>query len=205
VKHEEYLQFVENLFSDMLDLIRGKNKDYTAGNDNAFHNFEQAERVGVDALRGLYIRLMDKQGRIEAWFNNGQLEVLGEGIEDAFRDQIGYSALALGILNSLARKEIEKHCDIADPLSYIDLDREEEERQLCNTCGDCTEEEQEYLSLYEGEILQEGDEEFRPGGSGWESAWVPISDYYAGTSISGSSAGSNPRSFRRPVRKKVKP
>jgi hypothetical protein len=94
----EYSAFVKDLFQGMQELIQQKNSDYANGTD-PFANFRISEQVGVDALRGLFIRMEDKNQRIRAWFNRGDLKVKGEGIDDAFKDLIGYSCLALGLLH----------------------------------------------------------------------------------------------------------
>jgi len=94
----EYAAFVKDLFQGMQELIQQKNSDYANGTD-PFANFRISEQVGVDALRGLFIRMEDKNQRIRAWFNRGDLKVKGEGIDDAFKDLIGYSCLALGLLH----------------------------------------------------------------------------------------------------------
>jgi len=197
--HEEYINFARKTLNDLLSLVEAKNRDYTGGSEDAFHNFRQAERVGVEALRGLYIRMLDKHGRIEAWFNRGKLEVSGEGIKDAFLDNIGYSLIALGILE--------------------DIDRQEEERQLNNTLGsteflnnlyelagkttstgDFPEDlpkKQEYLSLYPGDVLLSGDEILRPNSDYWEA--IPAEA--TGNSIPGCSCGNQIYHYRRPIRK----
>ena len=47
------------------------------------------------------MRLLDKVGRIKSFVKHGKLE--NEGIEDAYLDLIGYSLLALGILDEQKR------------------------------------------------------------------------------------------------------
>jgi len=108
---QEWYDFQEKVFADMMKLTRAKNDDYTAGSDDAFANFRLSEDVGVPALQGLVVRMADKWQRVRSYFNNGELKVEGEGIEDAFRDLIGYSTLALGMIEELkvnGEKEKEK-------------------------------------------------------------------------------------------------
>ena len=204
VTHEEYIAFARKTLDGLLNLVEAKNRDYTGGSEDAFHNFRQAERVGVEALRGLYIRMLDKHGRIEAWFNRGKLEVSGEGIKDAFLDNIGYSLIALGILEDLERKEEEKYLN--NTLGSTEfLDNLYELAGKTTSTGNFPEElpKQEYLSLYPGDVLLSGDEILRPqnpedpGGWGWET--IPAEA--TGHKIPGSSCGSQVYHYRRPIRK----
>ena len=102
---EQYLAFIETTLDEIQELIRQKNNDYTGGSQNAdpFANFRQAEDFGVEPLTGLAIRMGDKFQRIKAFALDGKLAVGGEGIEDAFRDLIGYSLIALGMLEETGR------------------------------------------------------------------------------------------------------
>lgn len=95
---EEFFEFVESEAAELVDLMRAKNADYTAGG-GPFANFEGAQDFGITPIQGLLLRLSDKFQRVKSFAKNGQLEVQGEGVEDAFRDIIGYSYLALGMLN----------------------------------------------------------------------------------------------------------
>lgn len=100
---EEYLEFIDTTFKEMRDLIHRKNSDYTGGQSNAdpFSNFRQADDFGVNPLVGLNIRMGDKFQRIKAFSRDGKLSVKGEGVADAYRDLIGYSLIALGMLKEM--------------------------------------------------------------------------------------------------------
>lgn len=93
---EEYLLFLHETFTEMEELIRRKNTDYTAGG-SAFANFECSMGWGVDPFTGLMIRMEDKIQRLKSFVKSGSLEVKGEGIDDALKDVIGYSVLGLGM------------------------------------------------------------------------------------------------------------
>lgn len=95
----EYMKFIESTFSEMATLIKAKNSDYTAGSDDPFANFRQSVDYGVEPLSGVMVRVGDKLQRIKSFTKNGKLEVVNEGVEDAFRDLIGYSLIALGMLS----------------------------------------------------------------------------------------------------------
>lgn len=99
---EQWLEFQAELFDSIKDLTRKKNADYTGGTDDPFANFREAESFGVPTLVGLSVRMGDKFQRIKSYCANGVLEA--EGLEDAYMDMIGYSALALGILKEQSRQ-----------------------------------------------------------------------------------------------------
>ncbi len=94
----EYFQFIEQLHEEMLALIKTKNNDYSGGG-GPFANFKEAENFGVDPLVGLSVRIGDKIKRLQTYCQTGDLAVKGEGVEDIFKDLIGYSWLALGMLH----------------------------------------------------------------------------------------------------------
>jgi hypothetical protein len=93
----EYVAFMQKTFKEMEELIIAKNSDYAEGNE-AFKNFRSCEEDGIDILQGLKIRMDDKRQRFSAWLKRGDLKVANEGIEDVFKDTIGYAMVALGIL-----------------------------------------------------------------------------------------------------------
>lgn len=93
----QYTELVSQELDGMKELIRAKNADYSHG-DDPFANFRLSSRRGVDPLIGLLIRMDDKWQRIDAFMKRGELSVKDEGVKDAFRDLIGYSCLAIGML-----------------------------------------------------------------------------------------------------------
>jgi hypothetical protein len=101
MKKSEWYDLQGKVFNDIVTLTRKKNADYTAGVDDAFANFRMAEEIGMTPLHGLVLRMGDKWQRVKSYMKGGNLQVEGEGIEDAFRDMIGYSVLAIGILTEM--------------------------------------------------------------------------------------------------------
>ena len=104
---EEYWSIVRGKVNDLFELMQAKNDDYAEGAD-FFANFRQAEEFGVDALKGLFVRMGDKMSRIKSWSRRGDLKVEGEGLEDALLDTIGYCLLALGYLEEQHRNRSRK-------------------------------------------------------------------------------------------------
>jgi hypothetical protein len=86
----------------ILEMTAGKCSDYTGGEscDNPFANFDGSSEFGVHPLTGVCIRMQDKFQRAKAFCNDGQLKVVtnGDQSKDIFRDLIGYSLIAIGML-----------------------------------------------------------------------------------------------------------
>lgn len=101
---QEYSEFVSSVLEEIKELVHQKNHDYSDG-DDPFKNFRMSETVGVDPLVGLWIRMEDKFQRIRAFLNRGDLAVPNESVADAFLDTIGYSLLALGMIEEQARND----------------------------------------------------------------------------------------------------
>ena len=98
---EWWFNFQSETFSDIVTLTRKKNDDYTGGADtpNPFANFDESNEFGVDPLIGLSVRMGDKMQRLKSFCNAGlSLETKGDTVADIFKDLIGYSAIALGML-----------------------------------------------------------------------------------------------------------
>jgi len=123
---EEYLKFMSERFNDLHSLVKKKNADYTSGSSDAFANFQVSEEFGVDPLLGLALRMSDKFQRLKSYCTSGKLEVESEGVEDIFNDLIGYSFIALGMLED-SKKETTSEVD-----DNIDWDYFNEQRKLRN-------------------------------------------------------------------------
>ena len=93
-RHEE-VQYI-------LELTGRKNSDYTGGDgcNNPFANFDASVVFNVDPLTGVCVRMQDKFQRAKAFCSSGSLEVNTDGDQekDIFRDLIGYSLIAIGML-----------------------------------------------------------------------------------------------------------
>lgn len=98
-KKDMYLALVHTKLTALEEIIKNKNNDYTGGSDDPFANFKATANLGLsDAKTGVLIRLVDKIQRIKTYIHNGNLQVKGEGVEDACMDIMGYSLLLLGML-----------------------------------------------------------------------------------------------------------
>lgn len=99
---EWWSSFREAEVQHVLDLTANKNSDYTGGEtcDNPFANFDASTEFSVDPLTGLCIRMQDKFQRAKAFCSDGNLQcnAKGDQSKDIFRDLIGYSLIAIGML-----------------------------------------------------------------------------------------------------------
>tara|TARA_R100001163_G_scaffold8430_1_gene8329 strand:+ start:123 stop:512 length:390 start_codon:yes stop_codon:yes gene_type:complete len=108
---EWYDEFRQKVVKKLLDVTAQKNNDYTTGESarNPFANFDRSEDFGVQPLTGLCIRMQDKFQRAMTFAKDGKLRVTGgnDQVEDIFLDLMGYSLLALGMLER--DRNIEEH------------------------------------------------------------------------------------------------
>jgi hypothetical protein len=100
---EWWYSFQRQTFDDLAAFTRKKNDDYTGGKgeaDNPFANFDESLSLGIDPLTGLTVRILDKIQRLKAFTATGGLSVTtkGDAVEDIFKDLIGYSTIALGMI-----------------------------------------------------------------------------------------------------------
>mgnify|MGYP001158654316 FL=1 len=105
---EWWFAFQAEQFKRISKLTKKKNDDYTGGSftSNPFANFDEADDFGVDPLIGLSLRMGDKMQRLKAFCNGGlSLETNGDTVADIFNDLIGYSSIALGMLER--KKEVD--------------------------------------------------------------------------------------------------
>lgn len=98
---EWWFAFQAEQFRNICELTRKKNDDYTGGatTGNPFANFDESEEFGIDPLIGLSVRMGDKMQRLKAFCKEGlSLQSDGDTVADIFKDFIGYSVIALGML-----------------------------------------------------------------------------------------------------------
>ena len=99
---ESYQAFIKVTLDNLQDLIKRKQADYVNGK-GPFANFEQASDFGVDPFKGVMLRMGDKFQRIKSFCSQGELQVKNEGVEDSLSDLIGYSLIALAMLEEKKR------------------------------------------------------------------------------------------------------
>ena len=119
-----------NVLEELTELHNLKNQDY-ATSENPYKNLQGVERIGLEAWKGVVIRMMDKFSRLEEFCVKEELAVKDETIEDTFKDIAIYSVLAM----ILYRKRMEGKSndpDITDWrfLATIHKKRKELEQEL---------------------------------------------------------------------------
>jgi hypothetical protein len=83
-----------NVLEELTELHNLKNQDY-ATSENPYKNLQGVERIGLEAWKGVVIRMMDKFSRLEEFCVKEELAVKDETIEDTFKDIAIYSVLAM--------------------------------------------------------------------------------------------------------------
>jgi hypothetical protein len=95
-------KFRRDEVDSILEMTANKCSDYTGGEscNNPFANFDSSAEWGVHPLTGVCVRMQDKFQRAKALCKDGQLKVntSGDQSKDIFRDLIGYSLVAIGML-----------------------------------------------------------------------------------------------------------
>ena len=98
---EEWFKFQEKFFTEIIELGKKKNADYTSKDDTPFANFELVEKFGIAKTeQGFLTRMIDKMQRVKSFVNNGELQVKEESVNDALMDLAGYCSLFAGYLES---------------------------------------------------------------------------------------------------------
>ena len=84
------------LLKEIAELHDKKNTDYASEQD-CLSNLRGCSRLGLPPVVGTVIRMQDKWGRIENFFQNGDLK--NESLRDSFIDNAVYSLLAVLLLD----------------------------------------------------------------------------------------------------------
>ena len=84
-------------FEECLKISIKKNADYASVKD-PFKNFRMSEMVGVEPMRAIMVRMMDKMSRISTLLDKSP-DVKDERLEDTIHDLINYSAILKALKN----------------------------------------------------------------------------------------------------------
>jgi hypothetical protein len=98
---DELLKLHEETCQSARDIMRAKNRDYTAGSKDPFANFRASEALGVPGVVSILVRSLDKFQRIRSFVELGSLAVKDESVDDAIQDVVNYMILAQGMLRDL--------------------------------------------------------------------------------------------------------
>lgn len=93
--HREYYRAIMTA----MQVSAKKNHDYSGGFDtDPLSNFKRVEAAGIDPTMGLFVRMLDKVGRLETFFKTGELKVENEGAKDALMDLGNYCFLMIALM-----------------------------------------------------------------------------------------------------------
>ena len=92
--NEEQSKRFYELLNTIKNLHDAKKHDYGAKED-IFANFRLSELGGIDAWKGIAVRLGDKYSRLMSFIDKGELKFKEENIKDTFLDTAIYSLIGL--------------------------------------------------------------------------------------------------------------
>ena len=84
----EYIEHIEALYIEALDLVKKKNNDYATKSD-PFKNFKNSLLIGVPIEKGIMVRILDKITRISHLLEK-EPDVVEESIRDSILDCCNY-------------------------------------------------------------------------------------------------------------------
>mgnify|MGYP001342958489 CR=1 FL=1 len=90
----KYTHRFYDLLEEMKSLHDKKRHDYAQEAD-PFANFRLSELGGIDAWKGIAVRLGDKYSRLMSFIQKGELKFDEENIKDTFLDTAIYSLIGL--------------------------------------------------------------------------------------------------------------
>ena len=90
----KYTHRFYDLLEEMKSLHDKKRHDYAQEAD-PFANFRLSELGGIDAWKGIAVRLGDKYSRLMSFIQKGELKFSEENIKDTFMDTAIYSLIGL--------------------------------------------------------------------------------------------------------------
>lgn len=101
MNREQYIAFLEEKITEMLEIAKKKSHDYSSFSDSVFANFEVVGLCGIASVeQGFLTRMMDKISRINSFVKQGILLVDDEKIDDTLLDLASYSLLLSAYIKS---------------------------------------------------------------------------------------------------------
>lgn len=103
---EEFMRFHMEFCTDMMNITKAKNADYTGNSPDPFANFTRVEAIGIASTEvGFLTRMMDKLCRINSYVQKNQLLVKDESVSDTLKDLANYCILFAGYIESKRPKQ----------------------------------------------------------------------------------------------------
>lgn len=99
----QHLSFADTI-ATAKDLHIRKNAGYAGASETGdpWYNFRQAERLGVSAVQGVYVRMTDKYSRIRSLRQDAANDQVGESLADTLLDLAAYALIAYCLLHEVA-------------------------------------------------------------------------------------------------------
>ena len=88
-----------DLLDELRELTLKKRAGYSPGAD-PFANFRQSTMFGVDPVKGILVRVMDKLSRVASLLESALNDMIGESIEDNLIDAGNYLLIAVAYRRS---------------------------------------------------------------------------------------------------------
>lgn len=110
MRHDEYAKHVEKFTSEMREVTKEKNADYSAGTDDAMNDYRSASvRCGVTPVQAWGVLLMKHVHAVERFLKTGQLS--SESIHSRLIDLANYAMLGDALVKDLEERKPEKTVD----------------------------------------------------------------------------------------------
>lgn len=98
---QQFLDYHNGCLERMAEIVKIKNADYTANNDDPFSNFSTVEKLEIcNTETGFLVRMNDKFARLRSFVKNGSLLVKDESVEDTLLDMANYCILFSAYIKS---------------------------------------------------------------------------------------------------------
>lgn len=129
-KPDTYLAVLDEL----RELTLKKRRGYSPG-DDPFKNFRMSETFGVNPLRGILVRVMDKMARIASLLDDPTNDQVGESLRDSMIDAGNY--LLIGVAFEDAERKAKQEAQAMQILDEIELERAAADfmQHDCKTAG----------------------------------------------------------------------
>lgn len=98
IENDPYMAVLDEL----RELTLKKRAGYSPGAD-PFKNFRQSEMFGIDPIRGILVRVMDKISRIASLLENPDNDKVGESLRDTMMDGGNYLLIAVAVMDEQKR------------------------------------------------------------------------------------------------------
>lgn len=102
--HEDYAAHVETFIAEMVTTTKAKNADYSAGTDDAMHDYHaSAIECDVTPMQAWFMLFMKHVRAVQRYVRTGA--VASESIHGRFIDLANYAMLGDALVRDLATKE----------------------------------------------------------------------------------------------------